>query len=327
MQHLRILVRVMSRAAESVLYVIVGLLAFLTVVTASVAYLFESPQCMEWAEDLRCDSHFRTIPHAFWWALITLTTVGYGDMVPSTSLGKVAGGLTAFSGVIVVAIAAALISIHVRERFAQEKMKPKFRSRAVGPEVRCVERLVSEFQGSLDRLVAGINSAALRQNSVRVQDSKFGDCPPCARASQAPVKAMLRSIKSHASAISDEIHAYVDEVILESGGKATKKKSHRTVNATGGLSIRGMYGARLPSCSSTVLLAGDRPSCSGSVVEGPSVVRSTVDPTLSALALVAKTDSAVAASVTRPGLSSNANPPGALRASAGGKEPNHVSWA
>ena len=52
---------------------------------------------------------FSSIPETMWWAIITLTTVGYGDVSPITPLGKLIGALTAVMGVCTVALLTGIV--------------------------------------------------------------------------------------------------------------------------------------------------------------------------------------------------------------------------
>lgn len=59
---------------------------------------------------------FASIPHAMWWAMVTLTTVGYGDIAPITPIGKLFGGMIIIGGVGLVALPAGIMA----SAFAEE---------------------------------------------------------------------------------------------------------------------------------------------------------------------------------------------------------------
>jgi voltage-gated potassium channel len=65
---------------------------------------------------------FGSIPAAAWWSLSTLTTVGYGDVVPVTPLGKVVGGLVMVLGLCMFALPVAIIA----SGFSQESSRHQF---------------------------------------------------------------------------------------------------------------------------------------------------------------------------------------------------------
>lgn len=65
---------------------------------------------------------FATIPDAMWWAVITLTTVGYGDVHPVTGFGKLIAGLAAILGIVMLALPVGIIAT----AFAQQIQRRDF---------------------------------------------------------------------------------------------------------------------------------------------------------------------------------------------------------
>ena len=90
-------VRHESRSFAAVLYLLV--LALL--ISSSLIYVAE--------QDMQPE-HFGSIPEAMWWTVVTLTTVGYGDIVPLTVAGKFIATLTALMGVCVVALLTGIVA-------------------------------------------------------------------------------------------------------------------------------------------------------------------------------------------------------------------------
>ncbi|KAF3430377.1 hypothetical protein E2986_10411 [Frieseomelitta varia] len=93
---LRILIHTFKASAKE-LALLVFFLVLGIVVFASLIF---------YAERLQENPHndFDSIPHGLWWALVTMTTVGYGDMTPKTFPGMFIGGLCAIAGVLAIAL-------------------------------------------------------------------------------------------------------------------------------------------------------------------------------------------------------------------------------
>jgi len=87
------------RAKREELVLTFSLLATLAVMAASLVYA---------AETAAQPDKFPDIPHALWWAVATVTTVGYGDIVPVTPLGKIIGSATALIGILMIALPTAV---------------------------------------------------------------------------------------------------------------------------------------------------------------------------------------------------------------------------
>ncbi len=66
---------------------------------------------------------FSSIPATFWWAIVTVTSVGYGDMVPITVLGKVLTGIITLSGLAIFALPAGIVTAGFLEEMRKGKHK------------------------------------------------------------------------------------------------------------------------------------------------------------------------------------------------------------
>lgn len=53
---------------------------------------------------------FGTIPDAMWWSIVTLTTIGYGDVVPATAIGKMVAAVIIVSGLVMIALPVGIVA-------------------------------------------------------------------------------------------------------------------------------------------------------------------------------------------------------------------------
>ncbi|HVY03703.1 MAG TPA: ion transporter [Caulobacterales bacterium] len=77
---------------------------------------------------------FGSVTRALWWAVVTLTTVGYGDVYPETALGRVAAALVALAGIGIVAMPTGILASSFAEEFRAraEKKEKELEARRAG---------------------------------------------------------------------------------------------------------------------------------------------------------------------------------------------------
>ena len=116
---LQILLRVVEREKGSFQAVIFILLIMIVMAAAGV-YVVENRAQPE---------VFSSIPASMWWAVVTLTTVGYGDVTPITSLGRFLGALITILGVGLAALPAGILANGLANELElrKQKLELKFR--------------------------------------------------------------------------------------------------------------------------------------------------------------------------------------------------------
>lgn len=104
------------KSSCSELFLLVFFLSIGVIIFSSVIY---------YAEKDVPNTYFKTIPDGFWWAVVTMTTLGYGDMVPKSLQGKIIGSLCAVSGVLMIALPVPVIVSNFSLYYSHAKARMK----------------------------------------------------------------------------------------------------------------------------------------------------------------------------------------------------------
>ncbi len=112
-ESVRTIVRVIWAKREELFATFIAVI-FVVVFVSSLMYFVETDEQPE---------QFRSIPATMWWGVITLTTVGYGDVYPITMMGKVLSSFLALFGIGIIALPAGIIASGFAEEIHKKQQK------------------------------------------------------------------------------------------------------------------------------------------------------------------------------------------------------------
>jgi voltage-gated potassium channel len=81
----------------------------LVIIFGSLMYLIEDP-----------DDGFTSIPRSIYWAIVTLTTVGYGDISPKTELGQAISAVIMIIGYGIIAVPTGIVTVELSQAYKRE---------------------------------------------------------------------------------------------------------------------------------------------------------------------------------------------------------------
>jgi len=120
---------------------------------------------------------FQSIPGTFWWCIVTLTTVGYGEVVPFTSLGKCVGAITMLAGIFTIAFPTMILSVNFQEvrdrrKEAKEREAQRMRTMSMRSSMNMSNGSRNREQGARQRMACMIKALHSGPSTAVQQSSK-----------------------------------------------------------------------------------------------------------------------------------------------------------
>ena len=126
-----------------------------------------------YAEHKANSEGFANIPASFWWSLITMTTVGYGDVSPTTVGGKIVGCACAITGVLLLALPTSIVTTNfsLYNAYAKAKMKlpPRKKTQVVSQALKSVQ--LRSRDGLRSSMNSPTNFSVLSRNALDVSSN------------------------------------------------------------------------------------------------------------------------------------------------------------
>jgi voltage-gated potassium channel len=103
------LIRAMRRSARKI-FVFFAMMIVITTIFGCLIYVVEGP-----------DNGFNNIPKSIYWAIVTITTVGYGDVVPVTAIGRAISAVGMLTGYAIIAVPTGIITAELATEITRER--------------------------------------------------------------------------------------------------------------------------------------------------------------------------------------------------------------
>lgn len=106
--------------------------------------MFSAGMAVHWTDPER----FGSLWDGIWWASTTVTTVGYGDVVPTSDMGRAVGVLLMFTGIALVSIlTASIASALLAEDVTEEELHLDVQLAQISEILASIDERVSELEG------------------------------------------------------------------------------------------------------------------------------------------------------------------------------------